>query len=360
MDTAAENGKTPARDLNVDDPSILVVRFSSIGDVLLTTPVLRAIRQRWPGARISFLTRQRFAPLLQQNPHVDELITLEEGAGLSELVSLGRSLASRKWHLLADFHSSLRSRVIRRLIPADFTAVYAKSHLKRSLLIYTRLDFYGPEPPAVPQRYAACLAPFGVSLDQGPCELHLEEADRSPAQRQIAERWPDSTGILAVAPGSAWQTKRWPAERFAHSAAELAGKHGLKVILLGSEKDLEACGQVEKNLGPENCLNLAGRLSLRGSAAAVEKSGILLTNDTGLMHIATAVGTPVVAVFGCTTRHLGYFPYRAGKAKVIETSLFCRPCTHNGRKRCPLGHFRCMGDIGVERIVEAAEGLLAG
>jgi len=358
MNTAAENGKIPARHLKTEEPSILVVRFSSIGDVLLTTPVLRAIRQRWPGGRISFLTKERFTPLLQRNPRVDELIALKEGAGLSELYRLGRSLAGRKWHLLADFHSSLRSHLIRRLVPADFTAVYPKSWLKRSLLIYTRLDLYGPEPPAVPQRYAACLAAFGVRLDQGPCELHLDESDRNTAESLIAARWPDSPALLAVAPGSAWQTKRWPAERFAHSAAGLAHKHGIKVILLGSETDMEVCARVENHLGRENCLNLAGRLSLRGSAAAVEKSRALLTNDTGLMHIATAVGTPVVAVFGCTTRHLGYFPYQAGKAKVIETRLFCRPCTHNGRRRCPLGHFRCMRDISTEKVVKAVEILL--
>jgi len=357
MDRSAENVKNPARQLPVDDPSILVVRFSSIGDILLTTPVLRALRQKWPGCRISFLTKERFAPLLQKNPNVDELLTLKEGAGVPELYSLGRSLARRRWHILADFHSNLRSSLIRRIVPADFTAVYSKSRLKRSLLIYTRLDLYGPEPPSVPERYAACLAPYGVCLDQGPCELYLDDSDKNPVEKQIASCWPDSPDFLAIAPGSAWPTKRWPAERFARSAAELAGRRGLKVILLGSEKDAEVCEQVGKYIGGKNCLNLAGRLSLRGSAAAVSASKLLLSNDTGLMHIAT-VGTPVVAVFGCTTRHLGYFPYRAASRRVVERQLFCRPCTHNGRRRCPLGHFRCMRDIEVERVVEAAEGLL--
>ncbi len=358
MDRAAENGKNSARQLQVDDHSILVIRFSSIGDILLTTPVLRALRQKWPKGRISFLTKERFAPLLQGNPHVDELLTLKEGAGVLELYRLGRSLARRRWHILADLHSSTRSSLIRRIMPADFMATCTKSLLKRSLLIYTRLDLYGPEPPSVPERYAACMAPYGVCLDQGPCELYLDHNDRSLAEKQIVARWPDSPNFLALAPGAAWPTKRWPAERFAQAAAELASRHELKVILLGSGKDLDACEQVGKYLGQKNCLNLAGRLPLRGSAAAVEKSRILLTNDTGLMHIATAVGTPVVAIFGCTTRHLGYFPYRAGKAKVIETNLYCRPCTHNGRKRCPLGHFRCMKDIGAEMVLEAAEGLL--
>jgi len=329
-----------------------------MGDILLTTPVLRAIRQKWPEGRICFLTKERFAPVLQGNPHVDELLTLKEGSGLAELYSLGRSLARGRWHILADFHSSLRSHLIRKLVPADFTVTYTKSRLKRSLLIYARLDLYGPDSLSVPERYAACLAPFGVRLDEGPCELILDDSDRHPAEKLIAARWPDSPELLAVAPGAAWPTKRWPAEFFAEAAAGLAERHGLKVILLGSEKDLDVCEQVVEYLGQKNCLNLAGKLSLRGSAAAVEASKILLSNDTGLMHIATAVGTPVVAVFGCTTSHLGYFPYQAAKAKVVETKLYCRPCTHNGRRRCPLGHFRCMRDIKVERVVNAAEELM--
>ncbi|MEA1997292.1 MAG: glycosyltransferase family 9 protein, partial [Gemmatimonadota bacterium] len=149
------------------------------------------------------------------------------------------------------------------------------------------------------------------------------------------------------------------AERFATAAGVLAGRLGLKVLVLGSARDNEECGAVARMLGEKSCLNLAGKLDIRASAAAVERSCCLITNDTGLMHIATATGTPVAAVFGPTTRHLGYFPYRADKKSVvIEEKLYCRPCTHNGRKRCPLRHFRCMLDIEPERVSEAVIGLL--
>ncbi|RLB13872.1 MAG: lipopolysaccharide heptosyltransferase II [Deltaproteobacteria bacterium] len=338
-------------------PSILVVRLSSLGDVLLTTPVLRALRQKWPGARISFLTKEEFAPLLHNNPHLDEVITTSGGGTFEQSRDLVRKLRYRKWDLLVDLHRSLRSFLFRRLVPAARTVVYSKYRLKRTLLIYTRLDLYPASVPLVPERYVKPLEPFGVKLDEGPCELFLDESDREPALKKISARWPSSPPLLAVAPGSAWPIKRWPVESFAESARELALRFGFKVILLGSKKDAEICARLAQILGQKLCLDLAGKLPIRGSAAAVAEARLLLTNDTGLMHIATAVGTPVVAVFGPTTRHFGYFPYRA-ESRVVETRLYCRPCTHNGRVRCPLGHFRCMKDIKAERVVEAAVELL--
>ncbi|HUU27237.1 MAG TPA: lipopolysaccharide heptosyltransferase II [archaeon] len=343
---------------NPGDPSILVVRFSSMGDILLTTPVLRALGRRWPGARVSFLTKSAFVPLLQGNPHVDEIIPFAGHGSLADLLALTRALSARRWDLLVDLHNSLRSRIVRKMVPADCSVVYPKYLLKRTLLIYCRLDLFGHDIPAVPERYALSLKEFGVELDKAPCELKLDAGECREIREIIAACWPGGAPFLAVAPGAAWPTKRWPAERFAASARELAGRFGLKVALLGSGNDSGACGRVADLLGEENALNLAGRLGLRASAAAVAASRLLLTNDTGLMHIATAVGTPVVALFGPTTRHLGYFPYRATAARVVEKKLWCRPCTHNGRRRCPLGHFRCMNDIGADRVVEAAGELL--
>jgi len=345
--------------LSSDDHTILLVRFSSIGDVLLTTPLIRAMRRTWPASRITFLVKETFAPLLKDNPHLDEVITLRGGGGLSELLEISRSLKQRKVNLLADLHNSLRSRILRSLVPAEETIVYAKLTLKRSLLIYGRLDFYGQRVLSVPERYALPLAGFGVRLDAGGCELYPGERDRALALEKTLGCRPAGNRLLAVAPGSAWPTKRWPPARFAAAASKLADKYELKVILLGGSGDLEACREVEQALdsGVER-VNLAGELPLMASAAAVAGSRLLLTNDTGLMHIAAAVKTPVVAAFGPTTRQLGYFPYKAPAARVVETKLYCRPCTHNGRKRCPLLHFRCMRDIPTEKMVAAAEKLL--
>lgn len=338
--------------------TILVLRFSSIGDIILTTPVLRALRARWPEARITFVTRERFAGLLKGNPAVDEIETLAEPGGRSELDCLTERLERRKWDLLADLHNSLRSRLLRRRTPAGIITVYRKPLFRRSLLIYGRMDLYGPNPALVPERYAQALSGLGVRLDSGPCELHLSGEDFELFTGKLPPRWRNDRPFLALAPGAAWPVKRWPPERFAEAAAALCAAHGLRALVLGGEQEREICGRVCQALGPELSLNLAGELPILASAAALSRARLLIANDTGLMHAATAVGAPVVAVFGPTTRHFGYFPYRAA-SRVVEAPLYCRPCTHNGRARCPLGHFRCMRDIKPGQVIAAAQELLS-
>ena len=331
-------------------PKILVVRFSSIGDVLLTTPVLRAIKTRWPESHLALLTRDRFAPVVEGNPHVDEIIRLGGAADTEALHDLIEDELAGPWDLLVDLHGSIRSRLVWRNVAAGQKIRYSNLRLNRWLLIWCRVDFYGPEPPSVPEKYAKCLEKFGVRLDKRPCEIFLHDADREEATRLIDAQWDAGQKYLAVAPGAAWPNKRWPAENFAEAAKRIAGQQGLNVVLLGGAGDMEVCTEVAAGLEGVPHLNLCDKLSLRGSAAALEGAAHLITNDTGLMHLATAVGTPLTAVFGPTVKQFGYFPYRAENAKVVETDLWCRPCTHNGRKHCPLGHFRCMRDVGVEGV----------
>ncbi len=338
--------------------TILVLRFSSIGDIILTTPVLRAMRARWPEARITFVTRARFAGLLKGNPAVDEIEILAEPGGYAEQDRLAARLERRRWDLLSDLHNSLRSRILRRRVPAGVVTVYRKPLFRRSLLIYGRVDLYGPNPASVPERYAEALSGLGVRLDGGPCELHPSGEDFEFFSGKLPPRWRDERPFLALAPGAAWPVKRWPPERFAEAAAALCAAHGLRALVLGGEQEREICGRVCRALGPELSLNLAGELPILASAAALSRARLLIANDTGLMHAATAVGAPVAAIFGPTTRHFGYFPYRAA-SRVAETPLYCRPCTHNGRARCPLGHFRCMRDIKPRQVIAAAEELLS-
>lgn len=352
MDATGLMGSKKPVELGSDSPAILVVRFSSIGDVLLTTPVLRAIKARWPKSHLAFLTRDRFAPVIDGNPHVDQLITLGGSADSAAIRELCANELARPWDLLADLHGSIRSRLVWRNVAASHKVRYSNLRLNRWLLIWCRVDFYGPEPPSVPEKYAVPLAQFGVKLDDQPCHIYLRDSDRAEAARLILDKWPEPTHYLAVAPGAAWPNKRWPAENFAEAAKRICAREKLNVVLLGGPGDEQACGQVAAGLGSLQYLNLCDKLSLRGSAAAIEHADHVLTNDTGLMHMATAVGTPLTAVFGPTVKQFGYFPYKATNARVLETDIWCRPCTHNGRKRCPLGHFKCMKGVGVEGVVK--------
>jgi heptosyltransferase-2 len=317
----------------------------------LTTPVLRAIKARWPKSHIAFLTRDRFAPVIEGNPHVDELIRVGGAADSDTIRELCANKLARPWDLLADLHGSIRSRLVWRGVAARHKVRYSNLRLNRWLLIWCRVDFYGPEPPSVPEKYAKPLEKFGVRLDENPCEIYLRDSDRAEAAKLLRAAWPRPVHYLAVAPGAAWPNKRWPAERFAEAAKKICEREQLNVVLLGGPGDEQVCEQVADGLGGVAHLNLCDKLSLRGSAAALEAASHVLTNDTGLMHMATAVGTPLTVVFGPTVKQFGYFPYRAENAKVVEADLWCRPCTHNGRKGCPLGHFKCMKGVGVEGVI---------
>ncbi len=332
-------------DLGSNKPLILVVRFSSIGDVLLTTPVLRAIKTRWPGAHLAFLTKERFAAVIEGNPHVDEIVRVSDTADAAEMRIVARKLLQRPWDLYVDLHGSLRSRLLGRIVRAPHKVRYNNLRLRRTLLIYGRLDLYGPNPPSVPERYCGCLKEFGVELDNNPCELHVSQSDRDEADSLLSAQWPGTANYFAVAPGAAWPIKRWPTAKFAEAAKKISQQKNWKVVLLGGPGDFAVCAEVAKGLEGCDYLDLSGKLSLRGSAAAVARAEHVLTNDTGLMHVATAVGTPLTAMFGPTVKQLGYFPYRAANARVVEAKLWCRPCTHNGRQKCPLGHFRCMQEL---------------
>jgi len=312
--------------------------------------VLRAIKTRWPGAHLALLTKERFASVIEGNPHVDEIVKVGDKADAAEMRIVASKLLKRPWDLFVDLHGSIRSRLLGRVVNAPHKVRYSNLRFRRTLMIYGRLNLYGSQPPSVPERYAACLSKFGVELDNNPCELHLNQKDRDEADSLLDGQWPGAAKYVAVAPGAAWPIKRWQAAGFAEAAKKISEQKKWKVLLLGGLGDAETCAQVAAGLAGVDFLDLSGKLSLRGSAAAVARAEQLLTNDTGLMHVATAVGTPLTAVFGPTVKELGYFPYRAANARVVESKLWCRPCTHNGRQKCPLGHFKCMRGISASKV----------
>ena len=173
----------------------------------------------------------------------------------------------------------------------------------------------------------------------------LESVDRDPAKP-----------IVCIAPGAAWLTKRWPADRFAVVARELA-QRGWAPVLIGSEDEAKLCRAVTERSGA-TAIDLAGRTNVAELVALIERSGVLVANDSGPAHIAAAVGTPVVQIFGPTVPELGYAAFGVPSRVVEHPELECRPCHRHGPEQCPLGHFRCMRDIETPTVLAAIDGLL--
>jgi heptosyltransferase-2 len=318
-------------------PAILVVRFGALGDVILTTPLLRALHQRHPGARITLVTKAAWEPLFASHPHVSAVEALQPG---ESLLSLARRLRATAWDHRLDLHGSLRSRLLRQLLGGRWGG-WRKPRLRRALRVWTHRRL-GPDPGPVAEQYFAAARTLGVVPDGGPLEIHP-----APEDDARASAFAPSGRFVAVAPGASRATKRWPPahwEQLARSLREV----GIPTVAVG------AAG--ERGLVP--AVADACAIGLGPTAALLRRAATVVANDSGLMHLATAVGTPVIALFGPTVPDLGYGPYRAD-AVVLERDLPCRPCTVYGGAHCPLGHHRCMIDLMPETVAETVRRRLA-
>jgi lipopolysaccharide heptosyltransferase II len=319
-------------------PNILAVRFGSIGDILLTTPLLRAIRHGHPGARVTVLTKREYVPLLSHNPHVNLVLGLGPHRSLLSLASELR--ADRYTHLL-DLHDNLRSRALRLLVPGKWRT-YPKHRLARAWLIRAKRNRYRDRRP-VAQRYFSAARDLGIKPDACPPDFFL-----GPEAGEQVSEWLRTVGlehepnIVALAPGAAHATKRWPLE---HWRALLARnlESGAAVVIVGGPGDADLAAALTQQ-GGSRVVSAAGTFGLQGTGALLQRARVLVSGDTGVMHMATAVGTPVVSLFGPTVEAFGFFPYTR-QASVLELPLPCRPCTAQGSARCPLGHHRCMIEI---------------
>ena len=333
--------------LVVVSPHILAVRFGSLGDILLTTPLFRAIRTRHPQVRITLLTRRRYAPLLADNPRIDEVIGLAPGDSLLEI---GARLRASHFNHMLDLENTAKSRLLRLLVPGHWRTA-PQYRMARALLVRTKQNHY-PEDAAVAERYFDAAGDLDVTPDGGPAEFFL-----SPDAEEKAEAWLAHSNIgkdrpfVAFAPGAAQPTKRWPMEYWVRLVRRVAGT-GADAVMVGGADDAMLAAEVATR-SSTRAVNAAGVLSLQGTGAVIKRAAALVTGHTGAMHMAGALGTPLVALFGPTVRAFGYHPYNAARAFVLERNLSCRPCTVAGGLECPLGHHLCMQEIQPEAVYTA-------
>ncbi|HEY2825727.1 MAG TPA: glycosyltransferase family 9 protein [Gemmatimonadales bacterium] len=301
---------------------VLIVRFSSLGDVILTTPLLRALRRAYPALDITFATKAAYAPLLTDHPHVTRVVALAPG---ESVIHFARRLTPVAYDRCLDLHGSLRSLALRALLPGHWTG-YSKRRLARAALIHLGLGG-GPGTP-VAERYFHAARGLGVRLDGGPAEVHWSPAADATARAMA----PD--GCVVLAPGAQHATKRWPRAHWQELAAGLVAA-GHSVAVTGAAHEREPY--------PGGVIDMFG-VQLPVAAALMARSRAVVANDSGLLHLGTAVGARVIALYGPTVPALGFGPYHAD-AVVLETALACRPCSARGGASCPRGHHRCLTAI---------------
>ena len=333
-------------------PDVLVVRLSSIGDILLTTPLLRAIRTKWPGARVTFLTKRQYLPLVSDNPNVTEAFGLPPQANMRTIATQVRTV---KYTHILDLQGGLRTAPLRVLARGPWSG-FSHRRLARALLIRFKHTTYTEHVP-VPERYFEAAADLGVEPDGGPPEFFL-----NPAAEEKAAAWLARAGVgtkralVSIAPGAAHATKCWPGEHWIKLVRQIVHT-GADIVALGGPED-SAMGAEIAARGGAQVASAAGELSLQETGAVLKRSAALISGDTGVMHMATGVGTPVVALFGPTVRQFGFFPYNA-HASVVERNLACRPCTSHGSAQCPLEHHLCMREIQPDMVFSTLTRTLA-
>lgn len=315
----------------------LVIRFSSIGDIVLTSPVVRCLKNQVENAEIHFATKQKFAPILVSNPNISKVHVLKEN--ITELI---HELKSDKFDYIIDLHQNFRSNRIKRALKVPSFSVN-KLDFKKFLLIRFKINRL-PKKHIV-DRYLETVVSLGVKNDGKGLDYFIPEKDLFPlADLPVTFQ----NEYIAFVIAGTYNTKKLPVEKISEICREIE----YPVILLGGKKEFETGENVfSKSKG--NVLNLAGKLKLNQSASLIKNARVVLTNDTGLMHIAAAFQKKILSFWGNTVPDFGMVPYKANPdSKIVEVeNLKCRPCSKLGYERCPKKHFKCMNDISMENAV---------
>jgi heptosyltransferase-2 len=344
----------------MSERSILVIQTAFVGDVVLTTPLLRALKTSAPAVRLTVVTTPAGANLLEGSPFVDARIAYRKkgsGSGPLRLVRVLGALGAREFDVAVAAQRSFRSGILAVASRARLRIGFAKAG---GAWAYTRRVPWEGMRHAV-HRYLALARPLGLdpaAADPHP-QLDPPEEARRRADALLREAGLDASGpLLAVAPGSVWGTKRWTPEGYGALLASSERRLGLRPFLVGSGDERPLCEAIAARSG-RVVPDLAGRSDLSVLAALLARAAALVTNDSGPGHIASAVGTPVVSIFGPTVPEFGYTPFGGANRVVQRDGLSCRPCHSHGPERCPLGHHRCMTEIDARAVLATLESLLA-
>ncbi len=311
---------------------VLIIRLSSLGDVLLTTPVVRSLKKQFPNLVIDFLVREQYKDAIYNNPYIQSIIPVSRDYSVK---NLRKTLSHNNYDLVIDLQNNLRSRRISRAIASQVLR-FSKPALNKMLLVKFKINRFN-KIISIPERYANSVP--SLILDENGLEYFGDEEETATLKNEI--------NYIGFCPGSRHKTKMWPEQYFIELGKKLTNS-GSQIVLFGGKDDIEVCTLISNQI--PNSINLANNNNLSKMAIDMRKCKAIICNDSGLMHFALAVNIPVIAIFGSTVKEFGFAPFR-GKNIVLENNLLsCRPCSHIGLDKCPKKHFKCMLEIDPELV----------
>lgn len=318
----------------------LVIRFSSIGDIVLATPVFRHLKTQMEDVEVHFLTKAKHVDIVKANPYIDRVWSFQQN--LREVIP---QLKAEKFDVIIDLHRNTRSLMVKSALGTSSYS-FRKLNFRKWLLVALKVNKL-PNIHIV-ERYLEPLYHLGVKNDLQGLDYFIPEEDKFDLT-QLPEDF--SQGYIVLVLSGTYFTKRLPAEKY----LSLIRESNLRFILLGGDSEKPVAEAIMAQ-AHNNVLNFCGMLNINQSASLVEQARLVISNDTGLMHIAAAFRKCILSVWGNTVPQLGMHPYLPGEgSKILEVEgLSCRPCSKLGKQQCPKNHFRCMNDISEKEMLKWA------
>lgn len=314
---------------------ILIIRFSSIGDIVLTTPVIRCLKEQKPDFEIHYLTKKSFKGILEHNPFLTKIHSIEKS--VKEVLE---DLKNENFDFVVDLHNNLRTSLVKISLGKPSSA-FKKLNFKKWMLVKFKIN----KMPVihVVDRYMKAIEPLGIINDGKGLDYFIPEKD----EIEISSL-PDShqSGYIGFVIGAMHFTKQLPVEKI----IAICQKINQPIVLLGGKEDTIYANEIENAVGPI-VFNACGKYNLNQSASLIKQAQRIITHDTGLMHIAAAFKKDITSVWGNTVPAFGFTPYLpSANSKIVEVeNLSCRPCSKIGNDHCPKGHFKCMVEIDESR-----------
>jgi len=320
-----------------DPQKILIIRLSSLGDVVLTTPVIRCLKKTFPTCEIHFVTRPLFAPAILHNPYLHKI-----HYSWNTVKELIPKLKNEKFDAVLDLHKNRHSRKIVRALQVK-TYTFPKKNVVKWMMV--NFKFFKVKIEHVVFRYMQSVSHWGIEYDGQGLDIFLSDPDHVSLPESF-------TSFVAIVIGAQHGTKQIPAEKIIETIRLL----NFPVVLIGGADDQEKGERIKQALPESLIYNAAGKFSILQSSSLLLQSKAVITGDTGMMHIAAALKKPVVSVWGSTVPEFGMTPLfpsgRESLSTIIQnTQLSCRPCSKLGFPECPRGHFRCMNDLNASEII---------
>lgn len=318
---------------------ILVIRFSSIGDILMTTPVLRCIKQQLPGVSLHFLTKQKFRFVLAANPYIDRFHCLDDS--LPKLIA---ELRRENFDYILDLHHNLRTFLVKRALGKKASS-YFKANFEKWLMVRFKINRLPGTHTS--ERFLQAAAPLGIKDDGGGLDYFFR-ADYTREELLPVTHCGNYAGMII---GGSYFTRRMPPEKIIEIIRRLKDP----VVLLGGAEDRER-GEIIRQAAGDRVFNACGSCTFDQSAFLVKEAKYVISHDTSLMHVAAAFNKKIISVWGHNLPEFGNFPFRVERSFMLSVpGLTCRPCSKNGTDKCPCGHFKCMRDIDAGTVASIAE-----